>query len=213
MPLKSRFAILFAFGPMLCVCFFACAVYVRARDADPKATSQTYGRYSAEQIVRRTEPIYQALNADRLPFSMTPTLLFGHDQKASELRWKWLVECSDPQSNVRSVLQWDAHTGLLEKVSQKQAERSPSSKPISHGAALEAAWEWLVRLYGTREGGWRLKGEPEYVNERWQYRFAGGNIRVFLSLAASDGQLVAAHATSLSQPPREVPRSKTDLGP
>jgi hypothetical protein len=191
MSQNNRILLLLTYIPLLLLLTFAFLAHTWTQRRNP-AANNSHGRYSAQQILHLSEPMGPVLVPGFREVQFTTVPLLAQNSTGTQFGWKWQVELSDREGNIRSTLLWDADKGLVEQVSQGPRATPRSSNTISCAEAVEASLRWLVTLRMVAEKTWRLEGTPAYVNRQWQCRFRSPNARAYVSVEACDGQLIFA---------------------
>ena len=162
------------------------------RFQDRAAKSKPYGRYSADQITRRTEKMCLDLAPEPSGLSFTSFSLSAYDRKDRQFQRIWQVEYT---GKLQGIFEWNADTGRLMKFSQNLPPMKCTSAPLTQAQAIRICLYWIEKLQMGREELWRQEGAAEYDQQVWTCRLLSAQTRIQMKIRASDGLLTFAQIT------------------
>ena len=120
----------------------AAALYLKAHLVETQARLPL-GRYTAERVIQRSEPLYEFLVLHPEKVSLTAFRMETFSRSGT-VRRAWEVEASDPMQRMLVHFSWDADTGELRSV-------TAASQPLDGGkfridnkdAAVRNARYWM----------------------------------------------------------------------
>ncbi|HLK58057.1 MAG TPA: hypothetical protein VKU00_15925 [Chthonomonadaceae bacterium] len=192
MPRKGCSYVLLPWLPILLVCMGLFLTRLWTQHVDQMANLGPYGRYSAQQVVERSRTMCRDLVPETATLHFTSAPLATHDNAGKELR-KWQVEYRDAAGSLSGILQWNADTGLLEKVSQHLPEDPRFAGRLSSSQAADMSLYWMEKLQMVREKRWRMASAPRYEQGIWRCQLLSGNAGAIVIVRANDGLLTYAH--------------------
>ncbi len=177
----------------LAVCLSACcllAVGARIRYIRPSALPR-YGRYTAEQILERSEPLCRSVapEAGKLLLSVEPLCL---PNRLHVFRPFWQVYCYDEAGRDVCYLLWNALDGEICTIEpRKPMPKRPARLPLDRDSALSSAMSWLRVLPATcSTAAWVLRREPMRTEGTWFTFWRDGSRRAAVAIDARTGGLV-----------------------
>src|SRR5690349_11266093 len=127
-------------------------LFIRARHVRPQP-ERPYGRFTAQQILCRSEPLCCVLVPRSPAFNLAVAPTRVHTAPF------WTVLCTDPIGREVANLCWDANTGELAQVSAmppKDEDGRPMSL-LSRSAAVAKARVWMAALgFCARSSHWQV---------------------------------------------------------
>ena len=172
----------------------AAALYLKAHLVETQARLPL-GRYTAERVIQRSEPLYEFLVLHPEKVSLTAFRMETFSRSGT-VRRAWEVEASDPMQRMLVHFSWDADTGELRSV-------TAASQPLDGGkfridnkdAAVRNARYWMDALgFAQTERKWRLNGIPERGPKAWIVRWEAGKHKVHILLNAVSSRLIKAES-------------------
>ncbi len=174
------------------------ALVLQGRHTHPEQ-AHLYGRFTAQQILDRSEPLCRLLapRANRLTLMAEPT--------AQGVAYPcWIIECTDPTGQKLAYLSWDATTGQLfcaSRASQRSVPRVGS--PLNRHEAVRAAWQWLRDLgMAAQASRWRLVGAPRYNGAIWRptwtVSWSAPDLRATVHVYVLTHELVSARCSGIA---------------
>jgi hypothetical protein len=188
--------------PVLLLSALAVGLSIRTRHVRPPQ-ARPYGRFTAQQILDRSEPVCRLLapQAHSLSLVAEPTT----QQTAHPC---WNVTCSNQTGQPRAYLTWDALSGQLwcVGVPPPPPGKRPSL-PLTAPEAVAASWRWL-RMLGLAASAahWQLGGKPQQLWGNWTLTWQAEDCRAEVKVNTNTRELV-----SLRCFPRSVAFSSGDL--
>jgi hypothetical protein len=174
--------------------FLFCTLYVQSVQVQrlrvKAEANRPYGRYTPQQIVRRTQALCRALDPRADSLSYTPIRQALDDQPPI-----WSVEGSDASGNCVMNFLWDANTGQL-RVFGRQLPRSDVVRsPLkTRHAAEHNAWQWLCTLgIAAERPHWRLTSLRLKSGGNWATKWQAED-RVANIIVNENGELLLASA-------------------
>lgn len=150
--------------------------------------ARSYGRYTAQQVRERAEPVCRALAPEaRLHLATEQRHNYGPD---GSLQRHWIVDCMDEAGRDVAHLDWDADTGALCFAGHHPPMPPPTTVRVSlnRRASVRAAWDWLCML-GVADQAlrWRLAQPPQWVKQCWQVSWQAEGHVALVTIDASSG--------------------------
>ena len=158
------------------------------------AKSNPSWRCSPQQMVTRAETICRYIVSDASELYFTSFSQANPGRNGSEIRQIGEVEYRDMDGNHRGAFWWDAETGHLLQASQVLRDESRFTGHLTSKQAATVSLYWLDKLQIAPEQTWRVGSTLECNQGEWKCEFLSANIRVHITLRASDGQLVFAQS-------------------
>ncbi len=167
--------------------------YRTIRAKTSAASKITFGRYTAAQIIDRSEQLCRTITSrdDRLVFFADTDQAYAPN---GALQRHWRVDCKNEAGEVIVHLLWDADTGDLCTAAQllpQMSGRKPPKMPA--GMAVRRAAEWMRTLgIAATAPRWRLTGKPSQCNMNWNVQWQAQGRSAFIVLNAGTGDLTLA---------------------
>lgn len=172
------------------------------RNAALQQNTQRLGRFTAEQILARSEPIAEAFSPAGEPLRLTA------DPVRETVRPIWTVSCTDMKGREVVYLRWNAQTGDLISAGATPAATAGGTGPVDAKEALQSGRTWVQTLgWLEAEHPWHFE-RPVYHSDTklWQIKAEDGGRHLTLNLDSRANRLLfAAVAPSRFLPPKPGP--------
>jgi hypothetical protein len=142
-------------------------LYVRSTHEDRPTGHDSFGHFTARQMLAQTTPICQELlpGSDDLQLVAVPLAPYYLD---GSIRRFWEVDCLDGKREELAYLWWDAETGRLDHFTlcSPNADASPS-RHLTSAAAAERARHWIERVGWGPGSQWQICRPPQFAAGKW----------------------------------------------
>ena len=167
------------------ITYFALASRVRYVHAEQ---SRPFDVYTAQQIIRRTEPLCRALVHQPGCFSLTADR-FTTGSSTGTIRRFWTVDCTGQDEKYIAQFTWNADTGDLCGAVHIRSRLRSAQPLLGRDSAIRAAATWLHTLGKAGQAKhWRLAFPAHLVDARWHVvmKATGAVVRIWIDARTGD---------------------------
>jgi hypothetical protein len=155
--------------------------------------SAPYGRFTADQILAHSEPLFHAFFPER-----NGLMISAERQKAGQTesgeRLLWAVDCADEAGRHLAYLCWDADSGQLVFASRLEEKILPETEAMRPSAELlGVAHDWLYGLgIADNTERWRLIGTRMAPSSRLHAYWRSEHQTAVVVVDGRSGQFISA---------------------